>query len=79
MVSLRSLREAKGLDSRQLAELIRKEGVNVHPDHLLNVELGHKRASVTLLAAWARVLDIRPTEIHQAKEIEQLLGTRPAA
>lgn len=79
MVSLRSLREAKGLDSRQLAELIRKEGVRVHPDHLLNVELGHKRASAPLLAAWARALGIRPTEIHQAKEIEQLLGLRKVA
>lgn len=73
MVSLRSLREACGLNSIQLAERILEQGVKVHPDHLLNVELGRKRASATLLFAWARALGIKSIDVYQDKEIKSLV------
>lgn len=69
MVTLRSLREAHGLDSRQMAERLREQGVTVHPDHLLNVELGHKRGSRQLMAGYARVLGIKAVDIRQADEL----------
>ncbi|WP_199444486.1 helix-turn-helix domain-containing protein [Umezawaea beigongshangensis] len=73
MVSLRSLREAHGLTSPQLAERIAERGVQVHPDALLNVELGHKRASRRLLTAWALALGIRPVDIQQQAELAERL------
>lgn len=69
MVTLRALREAHGLDSRQMADRLREQGVTVHPDHLLNVELGHKRGSGRLMAAYARVLGIKPVDIRQTQEL----------
>jgi transcriptional regulator with XRE-family HTH domain len=78
MVSLRTLREAHGLDARQLAERIQEEGVDVHPDHIRNVELGHKGASVKLLAAWARALRIKAVDIRQHDDLADRLSTRRA-
>lgn len=72
-VSLRALREAVGLDSRQLAERIKEQGIQVHPDTLLNVELGRKRASDRLLIAWARALGIKKVHIRQADELREWL------
>lgn len=74
-VSLRALREAVGLDSRGLAERIKEQGVEVHPDTLYNVELGHKRASERLLIAWARALGIKRLHIRQADELREWLET----
>lgn len=76
MVTLRSLREAHGLDSRQLAERITEQGVKVHPDALLNVELGHKRGSTRLMAAWARALGIKPIDIRQTEDLEEMFDSR---
>lgn len=73
MVSLRALREAHGLSSPQLAERIREQGFPVTADSLLNVELGHKRASNPLIHAWARALGIRALDIHQADELRERL------
>ena len=78
MVSLRSLREARGLDSRDLAELIGEQGVKVHPDHLLNCELGHKRASAGLLYVWTHALGVRSIDVYQAKELSALVLGRAA-
>lgn len=72
-VNLRALREALGLDSRQLAERIKEQGVEVHPDHLINIELGHKRGSDRLMIAWARALGTKTIHIRQAEELEEWL------
>ena len=72
-VSLRALREAKGLTLVQLAELIAEQGVEVHPDALSNVELGYKPASQTLILAWAKALGIKPIHIRQAPELIEWL------
>lgn len=68
-VSLRAFREAQGMTLAQLAGLIAEQGVEVHPDALSNVELGHKPASQTLMVAWARALGIKPIHIRQAPEL----------
>lgn len=78
MVTLRTLREAHGLDSRQLAERITEQGLDVHPDTVLNVELGHKRASVRLRAAWARALGLKPMDIRQADDLVEMVGAASA-
>lgn len=72
-VSLRAFREALGLDSRQLAERIKEQGVEVHPDHLINIELGHKRGSDRLMIAWARAIGTKAIHIRQADELEEWL------
>jgi len=75
-VSLRALRQALGLNSRQLAERIAEQGVDVHPDTIINVELGRKRASDQLLRGWARALGIRDhMQIRQADELAEWLTT----
>lgn len=72
--TLRAIREAHGLTSPMLAAKIADRGVKVDPDHLLSVELGHKRASNSLLVAWANVLQINPRDIRQAAELRELVG-----
>lgn len=70
-VTLRAIREMHGLTSPMLAERIRERGVKVDPDYLLQVELGHKRASNSLLVAWANVLRINHRDIRQAAELRE--------
>jgi len=72
-VTLRAIREAHGLTSPMLAAKIAERGVKVDPDSLLSVELGHKRASNSLLVAWANVLQINPRDIRQAAELVELV------
>lgn len=43
---------------RQLAQM-----VGCHPDHLSNVELGHRNASLALLDRIAAALGVDPAEI----------------
>lgn len=69
MISLRSLREAHGLTSKQLAERIAEQGLDVDPNSLLNVEVGRKKASKRLLTAWARALGVKPVDIRQHEDI----------
>ena len=74
MVPIRVLRQAYGLSAPQLAARLRdEEGVKVDPDSILNIELGHKRASQPLLAAWARVLRITSLDVHQPEELRERL------
>ena len=73
-VTLRAIREAHGLTSPMLAAKIAERGVKVDPDHLLSVELGHKRASNSLIVAWANVLQINPRDIRQAAELRELVS-----
>ncbi|MFG1659010.1 helix-turn-helix domain-containing protein [Micromonospora chersina] len=70
-VSLRALREWRGLTLEQLADEIRAQGHNVSVTALNNAELGHRQASPLLLDAWARALGIRSTHIRQGRDLRQ--------
>lgn len=70
------MREAHGLTSKQLAERIAEQGLEVDPNSLLNVEVGRKKASKKLLAAWARALAINVVDIRQHEDI---FGGPPSA
>jgi hypothetical protein len=41
-----------------LVAAIREDGIDVHPDHIRNIELGHKQPSPKLLGAMARALHV---------------------
>lgn len=41
-------------------------GKRPHEDTIRNIELGHKRASVQLMTAWAKALKIAPLDVAQA-------------
>jgi transcriptional regulator with XRE-family HTH domain len=56
--AIRAIRTRTGLSIKQTADLLREHGVEVHPDHLSNVELGHKGASDSLLKALSEVLQV---------------------
>lgn len=62
-VSLRTLREAHGLNIPALVRRIEEQGVTVTADHISNVELGWKRPSNALLHAWAKALGITRLDI----------------
>lgn len=63
LVTIRDLRKAYGLSIPQLVERIGQQGVSVDPDHISNVELGHKRPSQPLLTAWAKALGVLPLDV----------------
>jgi len=63
LVSLRTLREAHGLNIPALVQKIEEQGVKVSADHVSNVELGWKRPSNALLHAWARALGITRLDV----------------
>jgi len=72
-VTLRALRTSRGLTSVALAERLKKRGVTVDPDHILAVELGHRRAGLELRVAWADELGINPSDIHFEAELRDLI------
>jgi hypothetical protein len=76
--TLRAIRVARGLTSPMLAAKIAEQGIKVDPDHLLSVELGHKRASNSLLVAWASVLQINHRDIHMAAELREIVAAADA-
>jgi DNA-binding XRE family transcriptional regulator len=78
MVTLRALREAHELTGDQLAERIAEQGVDVNTDHIYNVELGRKKASTRLKAAWARALRLQPVDVYQAEDLGAFLGASQA-
>jgi hypothetical protein len=73
-VTLRALRESRGLTSPALAERLKERGVTVDPDHILAVELGHSGAGAALRAAWADELRINPRDIHMAAELREIVA-----
>ncbi|GGM26539.1 hypothetical protein GCM10011608_09120 [Micromonospora sonchi] len=72
-VSLRALREWRGLTLEQLAHGIRSQGVAISTIHINNVELGNKQTTATVMTAWARVLGIDPLHIRTDREVRQYL------
>lgn len=62
-MTLRELREAHALTLVRLAERIAAYGVTVTPEHLSNVELGHKCASAALTRAWRLALGLSTIDL----------------
>lgn len=66
-VPIRELRRAHGLSIAMLCDRIEPHlGKRPHEDTIRNIELGHKRASVQLMTAWAKALKIAPLDVAQA-------------
>lgn len=55
----RVIRERSEVTVKELAEAIREEGIDVHQDHIRNIELGYKQPSPKLAGAWARALKVQ--------------------
>ena len=72
-VTLRALRESRGLTSPALAAKLKDRGVTVDPDHIIAVELGHSGAGAALRSAWADELRINPRDIHMAAELREII------
>lgn len=74
-VPIRAFREALGISVSSLIERIAQNGgpQNTHPDTIRNVELGYKRASKPLMAAWAHALGLSPLDVHQPEPIKSSL------
>lgn len=79
MVPLRALREAHGLTTPELAVRIAEFGVDVHPDTLINVELGNRNAGPELQTAWARALNIKPLDIRRPEDLAEIFATPKAS
>ena len=54
---------------------LKERGVTVDPDHILAVELGHRRAGNALRVAWADELGISPRDIHFESELREIVTT----
>lgn len=54
--AIRLIRERSGLSVRALADALAENGVTIHPDHIRNIELGHRQPSDVVLAGIARAL-----------------------
>lgn len=75
LVTLRALRQARGLTAVALADLLRDRGVQVDPDHIYSVELGHKNPGLAVRKAWADELGISPRDIVIAPEVRELVAS----
>ena len=64
-VSIRILREMRGMTLVQLADRIADNGYGKRPDpdHLSNVERGNKKPSERLMVAWAKALGADDLEV----------------
>lgn len=54
----RVIRERSDMSVRDLVTAIGEEGIDVHPDHIRNIELDYKQPSPKLLGAWCRALKV---------------------
>lgn len=67
LVPIRKYREANCLSVSDLCDRIEPFlGKRPHEDTIRNVELGNKRASTTLMNAWAKALGLTPLDAVQA-------------
>lgn len=71
-VTIRTLRQAHGLNIPMLVERIAEQGVQVTADHVSNCELGWKIPSNALVHAWARALGITALDVTVARSGEQV-------
>lgn len=56
--AMRIIRERSELSVADVVDAVREDGIDVHPDHIRNIELGYKQPSPKLLAAIARALKV---------------------
>lgn len=54
----RVIRERSEMSVAELVEKVREDGIDVHPDHIRNIELGHKQPSPKLAGAISRALAV---------------------
>lgn len=78
-VTLRALREARGLTAGQLAERLAERGVTVGTDHIYDVEVGRKGLSFELRLAWAEVLGFDVHGVRTGAELRELVTAADAA
>ncbi len=63
---IRALRLAYQLSIDELCDRIEPHlGKRPHGDTIRNVELGHRKASPALMAAWAKALTLHPLDVFQ--------------
>lgn len=74
--AIRIIRERTELSVNDLVAEIRNGGVEIHPDYLRNIELGHKQPSAKVLGAIARALRIPK---HAIMAIPEQRGPREKA
>ncbi|MEU4410663.1 helix-turn-helix transcriptional regulator [Streptosporangium sp. NPDC023963] len=67
--AMRAIRKRSELSVRELCDLLReREGVEVHPNHIRNLETNARGASPQLIGAIARVLCVPKVAILTAPE-----------
>lgn len=54
--AIRVIRERSGVSVGKLVADLAEHDIQVHPDHIRNIELGHRQPSEVLLAGIARAL-----------------------
>lgn len=79
MVPLRALREAHRMTTPELAERIAEFGVDVHPDSLINIELGRRGVSDELRDAWALALGLKPLDIRLSDDLAAYFSAEEVA
>lgn len=62
-VRIRILRQILVGSAEKLADRIAEQGVQVHPDHIRNCELGRQKPSARLMRAWALALGLDPLDV----------------
>lgn len=69
--AIRALRKRSELTVRQLCDLLQEqEGIEVHPNHIRNVETGARGASDQLIGGIARVLRVPKVALMVAPHAE---------
>lgn len=76
--ALRVIRERSGLSVKELVEAVREEGIDVHEDHVRNIELGHKQPSPKLLGAIASALKVTRVALLASPDPEPVPSRRSA-
>lgn len=65
--AIRAIRKRSGLSVRAMCDLLKQEGVEIHPNSFRNVETNARGASEELVAAIARVLKVPTVAILRAQ------------
>ena len=74
-VPLRVLRTQRGLTGKALARLLADNyGIEVTPEQIFAVELGHNTASPELRYAWAEEMGIKAGDIHMGPELREIIA-----
>lgn len=72
--AIRVIRERSELSVNDLVAELSREGVEIHPDYLRNIELGYKQPSAKLLGALARALRVPKHAIMAAPDDTEPAG-----